>query len=479
MLIPPVLCAALPERRRSRLTRAVYRVTVNPNQKIWGSVVKMNLFSAGFDPMSVAPLAERMRPRKLDEFLGQSALLGPHKPLRRAIEADKITSVILYGPPGSGKTSLAQVIAAHTAAEFVRINAVSAGVKELREIFDRAREGLHLYSRKTLVFCDEVHRFNKGQQDVLLPGIEQGVISFVGATTENPYFELNAALLSRSTLFRLEPLQDADILLGLKTALSDSDRGLGRFETSVDEDALLHWVDHAHGDLRRALNAMELAVLTAAPAEGRRRVTLADAKESIQEAYFRYDKQGDNHYDIISAFIKSMRGSDPDAALYWLAVLLEAGEDPRFIMRRILIHASEDVGLADPAAMLQAHAAAHALEWVGLPEAQIPMAQAVLAIAVAPKSNSVVTAIKAARNYVREHGAGPVPMHLRDPHSTEAKLGAGEPKTEYLYPHDYPGHWVAQDYMPAGAGTPRFYEPSGSGRDVPRNKDGCPNKRAQ
>jgi putative ATPase len=229
-------------------------------------------------------------------------------------------------------------------------------------------------------------------------------------------------------------------------------------------------VDHAHGDLRRALNAAELAVLTAAPVDGRRRVTLTDAKESIQEAYFRYDKQGDNHYDIISAFIKSMRGSDPDAALYWLAVLLEAGEDPRFIMRRILIHASEDVGLADPAAMLQAHAAAHALEWLGLPEAQIPMAQAVLAIATAPKSNSVVTAIKAARSFVREHGAGPVPQHQRDPHSAEARLGPEAGGAGYLYPHDYPGHWVAQNYLPAGVSVPQFYEPAGMGRDVRRRQ---------
>ncbi|MDR1320914.1 MAG: replication-associated recombination protein A [Gracilibacteraceae bacterium] len=426
----------------------------------------MNLFSAGFDPMSVAPLAERMRPRKLDEFLGQSAVLGPRKPLRRAIEADRITSVILYGPPGSGKTSLAQVIAAHTAASFVRINAVSAGVKELREIFDRALSDLHLYNRKTLVFCDEVHRFNKSQQDVLLPGIERGVVSFVGATTENPYFELNAALLSRSTLFRLEPLGDDDILSGLRAALADPERGLGEWGADVDEDALRHWVDHARGDLRRAMNALELAVLTAVPQSGRRRVTLADAKESIQETYFRYDKQGDNHYDIISAFIKSMRGSDPDAALYWLAVLLEAGEDPRFIMRRILIHASEDVGLADPAVMLQAQAAARALEWVGLPEAQIPMAQAVLAIATAPKSNSVVTAIKAARSFVREHGAGRVPEHLRDPHSAEARLGGGEGGEGYLYPHDYPGHWVAQNYLPSGLSVPRFYEPAGIGSDT-------------
>ncbi|MDR0434336.1 MAG: replication-associated recombination protein A [Gracilibacteraceae bacterium] len=428
----------------------------------------MNLFSAGFDPMSVAPLAERMRPRNLDEFLGQAALLGPNKPLRRAIEADKITSIILYGPPGSGKTSLAQVIAARTAAEFVRINAVSAGVKELREIFDRATGNLHLYNRKTLVFCDEVHRFNKSQQDVLLPGIERGVISFVGATTENPYFELNAALLSRSTLFRLEPLGDEEVRRGLQAALADPVRGLGQWAPDVEDDAINHWVDHARGDLRRALNALELAVLTAVPANGRRLVTLADAKESIQETYFRFDKQGDNHYDIISAFIKSMRGSDPDAALYWLAVLLEAGEDPRFIMRRILIHASEDVGLADPAAMLQAHAAAHALEWVGLPEAQIPMAQAVLAIATAPKSNSVVTAIKAARSFVREHGAGSVPAHLRDPHSAEAKLNPAAGEAGYLYPHDYPGHWVAQDYLPSGLSIPRFYEPTGAGRDVRR-----------
>ena len=428
----------------------------------------MDLFSAAFNPQTVAPLAERMRPRSLDEFIGQEHILGPGKLLRRAIEADRVSSLILYGPPGTGKTSLAHVIATQTAAGFVPINAVTAGVKELREIIQAATEQLHLYRKKTLVFCDEVHRFNKGQQDVLLPAVEKGIITFIGATTENPFFELNSALLSRSALFRLEPLNPAEIRQGLEQALQDKERGLGNYRVEISPQAWDHWLNYANGDLRRALNALELAVLTTPPQDGVRQIDLAIAEESIQQRAMRFDKQGDNHYDIISAFIKSMRGSDPDAALYWLAVLLEAGEDPRFIMRRIIVHASEDVGLADPTVMLQAHAAANALEWLGLPEARIPMAQAVLAIAKAPKSNSVVESINRARHYVQTHPTGQVPIHLRDAsYAGAAKLGHGQ---GYLYPHAYPGHQVKQTYLPEHVQTDvekeKFYRPSGVGKDL-------------
>ncbi|UWG95766.1 replication-associated recombination protein A [Dehalobacter sp. DCM] len=428
----------------------------------------MNLFSTAFDASKVAPLADRMRPRTLDEFIGQHDILGPGKLLRRAIEADRVTSIILYGPPGTGKTSLAQVIANKTTSNFVRINAVSSGVKDLREILEKAEENLHLYQQKTLVFCDEVHRFNKGQQDVLLPAIERGIISFIGATTENPYFEINSALLSRSTLFQLHPLSDEEIRMGLEQAIKDETRGLGSYHVEIANEAFAHWIDYAGGDLRRALNALELAVLTTAPENGIRRISLEIAKESVQQRHFRFDKNGDNHYDIISAMIKSMRGSDPDAALYWFAILLESGEDPRFIMRRIIVHASEDVGLADPLVMLQAHAAANALEWVGLPEARIPMAQAVLAIATAPKSNSVVTAISNAQEYVRMKKAGQVPIHLRDASYPGAKkLGHG---IDYLYPHAYPGNWVRQDYLPEEARDTCFYNSTGKGADKNRGK---------
>ena len=374
-----------------------------------------------------------------------------------------MTSLILYGPPGTGKTSLAYVISSKTSSNFIRINAVSTGVKELREILQSATEQLHLYGKRTLVFCDEVHRFNKGQQDALLPGVEDGTITFIGATTENPYFEINPALISRSTLVRLEILANSDIRRALEQALLDRERGLGNYKTNIQPEAWEHWLNYANGDLRRALNALELAVLTTTPQEGIRHIDLKIAEESIQQRAIRYDKTGDNHYDIISAFIKSMRGSDPDAALYWLAVLLEAGEDPRFIMRRILVHASEDVGLADPLVMLQAQAAANALEWVGLPEARIPMAQAVLAIATAPKSNSVYEGINRAMAFVKDQAKTEVPAHLRDSSYKGAKtLGNGQ---NYLYPHDFPGHWVKQTYLPPAVEGQVFYTPSGIGKD--------------
>lgn len=431
----------------------------------------MDLFSSAFDRTKTAPLADRMRPQKLEEFIGQSEILGKGKLLRRAIEADRVTSLILHGPPGTGKTSLAQIIVNKTASRFLRINAVSSGVKELREIITSSEENLHHYGQKTIVFCDEVHRFNKGQQDVLLPAIERGIFVFIGATTENPYFELNQALLSRSTVYKLNTLSSEEIRLGLERALIDKERGLGNYRTKILPEAFSHWIDHAGGDLRRALNALELAVLTTVPVDGLRVINLETAKESIQARHFRFDKAGDNHYDIISALIKSMRGSDPDASLYWLALLIESGEDPRFIMRRIIIHASEDVGLADPAVMLQAHAAANALEWVGLPEARIPMAQAVLAIATAPKSNSVAAAIDKAIDHVRNNPAGRVPAHLRDSHYPQAeKAGARE---KYLYPHSYPGNYIKQDYLPSEAKNCSFYLPTGKDRDHNR---GIPDK---
>jgi putative ATPase len=423
----------------------------------------MDLFSVSFNPNQVAPLAERMRPRTLDDYIGQAHIIGPGKLLRRAIEADRVSSLILYGPPGTGKTSLAQVIANATSSSFVRINAVSSGVKDIREITQSATEQLHLYGKKTLVFCDEVHRFNKGQQDALLPSVENGTITFIGATTENPFFELNSALLSRSTLFRLQILDKEDIRKGLEQALGDKERGLGNYRVEIRPEAWEHWLNYANGDLRRALNALELAVLTTAPENGARQITLEVAEESIQQRAMRFDKDGDNHYDIISAFIKSMRGSDPDAALYWLAVLLESGEDPRFIVRRIIIQASEDVGLADPSVMLQAHAAANALEWLGLPEARIPIAQAVVALTTAPKSNSVYDGIDRALEFVRKHPTGEVPRHLRDAHYPGAKkMGHGE---GYRYPHAYPGHWIEQTYLPDSIQDESFFIPSGIGQD--------------
>ncbi|MFZ3101501.1 MAG: replication-associated recombination protein A [Desulfitobacteriaceae bacterium] len=423
----------------------------------------MDLFSASFKRDQVAPLADRMRPRTLEDYIGQDHILGPGKLLRRAIEADRVTSLILYGPPGTGKTSLAYVISSRTSSNFIRINAVNTGVKELRELIQNATEQLHLYAKRTLVFCDEVHRFNKGQQDALLPAIEEGTITFIGATTENPYFEINPALISRSTLVRLEILTNPDIRRALEAALKDRERGLGNYKAEIQPEAWEHWLNYANGDLRRALNALELAVLTTTPKEGIRHIDLKIAEESIQQRAIRYDKTGDNHYDIISAFIKSMRGSDPDAALYWLAVLLEAGEDPRLIMRRIIVHASEDVGLADPLIMLQAQAAANALEWLGLPEARIPMAQAVLAIASAPKSNSVIEGINRAMAFVKDQAKTEVPIHLRDTSYKGAKkLGNGQ---DYLYPHDFSGHWVKQTYLPQAVEGQVFYTPSEMGKD--------------
>ncbi|MGA9172777.1 MAG: AAA family ATPase [Thermoactinomyces sp.] len=408
------------------------------------------------------PLAARMRPRTLREMVGQSHIIGPGKLLRRMIEADQLSSIIFYGPPGTGKTTLAHIIANHTKGYFEKLNAVTAGVADLRRVVQEAKERLNLHGQRTVLFIDEIHRFNKSQQDALLPYVENGTIILIGATTENPSFEVNAALLSRSRLFMLKPLEPQELREILLAALTDRERGLGDYHVKIEEDALQHLIQAAGGDSRNALNALELAVLTTPPNdEGIRHITINVAEESIQRKVIRYDKSGDNHYDTISAFIKSMRGSDPDAALYYLAKMLQAGEDPRFIARRIFIHAAEDVGMADPRALLIASAAAHAVDFIGLPEAQIPLAEAVIYIATAPKSNSVVKGIGEANAAVKKEKSGEVPSHLRDAHFSGAKAqGRG---TGYKYPHNYPRGFVAQQYLPDEHVGKTFYHPSAYG----------------
>ncbi|GAA5344316.1 AAA family ATPase [Planifilum fimeticola] len=424
----------------------------------------MDLFEFGhqMETEKKAPLAARMRPRTLDEFVGQSHILGPGKLLRRAIEADQLSSLIFYGPPGTGKTTLARVIAGSTKAHFEQLNAVTAGVSDIRRLTKEAKERLGMYGQRTVLFIDEIHRFNKSQQDALLPYVEDGTIILIGATTQNPAFEVNAALLSRSRVFQLVPLTEEQLILLLKRALEDEDRGLGKYQVEVEEEALAHIARTAGGDARSALNAIELAVLTTSPDElGIRRITLDTAEESIQRKMVRYDKSGDNHYDTLSAFIKSMRGSDPDAALYYLAKMLEAGEDPRLIARRIFVHAAEDVGMADPRALLIASAAAHAVETVGMPEARIPLAEAAIYIATAPKSNAVIRGISEATKAVREESRGEVPPHLRDAHFSGAReQGRG---VGYLYPHDFPRGYVEQQYLPDEHVGKTFYHPADRG----------------
>jgi putative ATPase len=409
-----------------------------------------------------APLADRMRPRTLEEFVGQEHILGEGKLLRRSIEADRLTSVILYGPPGTGKTTLGHIIANTTEAYFEQLNAVTSGIADLRAVIENAEERLGMHGRRTVLFIDEIHRFNKAQQDALLPAVERGIVILIGSTTENPYFEVNAPLVSRSRVFQFEPLEEQHIRCIVLESLEDSERGLGEFSVTVDDEALEHIVDVANGDARSALAALELAVLTTPPdSAGKCRITLEVAEDSIQQRAVVYDKQGDNHYDTVSAFIKSMRGSDPDAALYWFVRMLHAGEDPRFIMRRVLVHAAEDVGLADPRALTLASAAAHALELVGLPEARIPMAEAVLYVAVAPKSNAVVSALARADRLVENERAGPIPSHLRDAsYSGADRLGAGQ---GYKYPHDFPGGYVQQQYLPEGLEEADLYQPGTQG----------------
>lgn len=404
-----------------------------------------------------APLASRMRPSTLDEVVGQQHIIGKDKLLYRAIQADKLSSVIFYGPPGTGKTTLAKVIANTTSAEFRQINATVAGKKDMEEVISQAKQFLGMYGRKTILFIDEIHRFNKGQQDYLLPFVEDGTVILIGATTENPYFEVNGALLSRSRIFELKPLDKNDIKTLLKRAVKDPEKGMGSFQAKIDEDALDFLSDVSGGDARAALNAIELGILTTQRnQDGMIHITLDVASECIQKRAVNYDKRGDNHYDIISAFIKSMRGSDPDAAVYYLAKMLYAGEDVKFIARRIMICAAEDVGNADPMALTVAVSAAQAAERIGMPEAQIILSQAVLYVACAPKSNSACNAIFAALNAVKKYTAS-VPAHLRDAHYKGAdSLGHG---TGYKYAHDYPGHYVKQQYLPDELKDARFYEP--------------------
>jgi putative ATPase len=412
-------------------------------------------------PSRSAPLAARLRPRRLGEFVGQTHILGPGQLLRRAIEADRIQSLIFYGPPGTGKTSLAQIIAAQTRNKFERLSGVESNVADMRRVLATAANRLANTGQPTLLFIDEIHRFNKAQQDVLLPDVESGVVRLIGATTHNPFFFVNSPLVSRSQIFELRPLTEDDLLCLLQRALTDGERGLGFLKIQADDTVLRHLARVADGDARKALNALEVAALTTAPGpDGVIRLDLAVAEQCIQKKAVVYDGDEDAHYDTISAFIKSMRGSDPDAALYWLAKMIEAGEDPRFIARRIVIHAAEDVGLADPMALVLAVAAHHAAEFIGWPEARIPIAEAALYIATAHKSNSVITAIDAALADIRSGRTLPVPEHLRDAHYPGAqRLGHGE---GYQYAHNFPGHFVPQDHLGADK---RYYEATEQGAE--------------
>lgn len=410
-----------------------------------------------------APLASRLRPSTLEEVVGQQHIIGKDKLLYRAIKADKLSSIIFYGPPGTGKTTLAKVIANTTSAVFTQINATVAGKKDMEEVVGRAKETLGMYQKKTILFVDEIHRFNKSQQDYLLPFVEDGTIILIGATTENPYFEVNGALISRSSIFELHPLDKEDIKTVIRRAVYDVEKGMGSYDAVIEEDALEFLADISGGDARNALNAVELGILTTERSDdGKIHITLPVASECIQKRVVRYDKTGDNHYDTISAFIKSMRGSDPDAAVYYLAKMLYAGEDIKFIARRIMICASEDVGNADPMALTVAVSAAQAVERIGMPEAQIILSQAVLYVATAPKSNSSTNAIFGAMENVKSQKTS-VPAHLQDAHYKGSKnLGHG---IGYKYAHDYPHHYVKQQYLPEEIKDARFYEPGDMGQE--------------
>ena len=409
-----------------------------------------------------APLAGRMRPTTLDDVVGQKHILGKDKMLYRAISADRLSSLILYGPPGCGKTTLAKVIANTTKSLFVQMNATTSGKKEMEAAVKEAKNNMGMYGKKTILFIDEIHRFNKGQQDFLLPFVEDGTVTLIGATTENPYFEVNGALISRSNIFELKPLEKEDIKALLKKAIVDEKKGMGGYGAVIDEDACDFLADMAEGDARCALNALELGVLTTEPDhQGVIRITLSVAEECIQRRAIYYDKNGDNHYDTISAFIKSMRGSDPDAAVYYLAKMLHSGESITFIARRIMICAAEDVGNADPRALEVAVSASLAVERLGMPEARIPLAQAAIYVACAPKSNAAICAIDDAMNLVRQKKTGAVPNHLRDAHyGGAAKLGHGK---GYQYAHDYPNHYVKQQYLPDELIGHTFYYPRENG----------------
>jgi putative ATPase len=418
---------------------------------------------ASAHPPAAEPLASRMRPQHLDEIAGQQHILAPGKLLRRAIESDRFTSLIFYGPPGTGKTSLATVIARMTGSRFESLNGVESNVAEIRAKIDQARHYRDMRGQTTILFIDEIHRFNKAQQDVLLPHIERGAIRFIGATTHNPFFHINSPLTSRSQIFQLEPVATADLLLVMERSLADKTRGLGHMPVVAGENALHHIAEKSDGDVRKALTALELAILTTAPDEhGTIHLTLEVAEESIQKKSIAYDE--DNHYDTISAFIKSIRGSDPDAALYWLAKMLHAGEDPRFIARRLVILASEDVGLADPAALRIAIDAHHALEFIGMPEGRIPLAHATVYLAAAPKSNAAYMGLNHAMNDVAQGRTLAVPAHLRTKSrkSLAARSGAKDEELAYLYSHDYPENYVPQAYLPEGK---KYYMPSSNGHE--------------
>ncbi len=411
----------------------------------------------------VAPLAARLRPKTLDEFVGQTHFVGPGKLLRRMLDADRLTSAIFYGPPGTGKTTLAQIVAATTRAAFEQVNAAAVGVKEIRDVIERARRRIETDGQRTVLFVDELHRFNRAQQDVLLPDVENGILILIGATTENPFFAVNSPLVSRSQVFQFEPLDEDAIRTLVRRALADTESGFGRLRVEITDEAIDHWARVSDGDARRALTALEIAVLSQQSGSSGDpiRIDLKVAEESIQRKAIHYDGAGDAHYDMASAFIKSMRGSDPDAAVYWLACMLEAGEDPRFLARRIAICAAEDVGNADPMALVVANAAAEVTQFVGVPECQLPLSQAAIYVACAPKSNASAVAIWTAREDVRNGRTVPVPRHLRDAHYAGARrLGHGE---GYKYAHDSPDGFVQQDYLGVDK---TYYEPTGRGREA-------------
>ncbi len=412
-----------------------------------------------------SPLAARLRPTTLEEIVGQQHIIGKDKLLYRAIKADKLSSVIFYGPPGTGKTTLAKVIASTTSADFCQINATIAGKKDMEEVVEKAKQTSAMYGKRTILFIDEIHRFNKGQQDFLLPYVEDGTIILIGATTENPYFEVNGALISRSNIFQLQPLTKDDLKVLINRAVYDKDKGMGVYDAVIEDDAAEFLADQAGGDARHALNAIELGVMTTDRSDdGKIHITLEVASQCIQRRIIKFDKTGDNHYNTISAFIKSMRGSDPDAAVYYLAKMLYAGESVTFIARRMMICASEDVGNADPMALVVATNAAQAVERVGMPEAQIILSQAVTYIATAPKSNAAVVAIGDAMDCVKETGDLDIPNHLKDAHYKSAgKLGAGK---GYKYSHDYPNNYCKQQYLPYELTGKEFYNPSGNGYEL-------------
>lgn len=412
-----------------------------------------------------SPLASRLRPKTLDQVVGQEHIIGKDKLLYRAIKADKISSIIFYGPPGTGKTTLAKVIANTTSADFMQLNATVAGKKDMEDVVAKAKQNMAMSGRKTILFVDEIHRFNKGQQDYLLPFVEDGTVVLIGATTENPYFEVNSALISRSIVFELHPLSVENIKTLILRAVNDKTDGMGIYNGVIDDDAVMFLAEISNGDARTALNAVELGILTTDPAQdGKIHITLEVAQQCVQKRALKYDKSGYNHYDTISAFIKSMRGSDPDAAVYYLSRMLYAGESVDFISRRILICAAEDVGMANPQALVVANVAAQAVHQVGMPEAQIILSEAVIYVASSPKSNSACNAIFAANEVVRSTVTAKVPAHLQDAHyKGSAKLGHG---IGYKYAHDYPNHYVKQQYLPDGLEDSRFYEPGDLGYEV-------------